>query len=40
MCFGRSQAVALTVTGSWHWLYVVTVFARNLFLNYVYFKFI
>lgn len=38
MCFGRTQAVALTITSSWHWLYMLTVFAPNLLLNYMYFK--
>lgn len=31
MCCGRAQAVALTITNSWHWLYILTVFAPSIF---------
>lgn len=38
MCFGRTQAVALTITNSWHWLYILILFVPNLLLNYIYLK--
>lgn len=40
MCFGRTQAVALTITSSSQWLYILTVFAPNLLLISIYFKYI